>query len=63
MQREAEKVGGAVHVLNGNHETMNVSGVYRYVTSGGAAEFKRWHAIEEMSARLKASTAACVYTE
>ena len=35
VQAEAERVGGAVHVINGNHETMNVAGQYRYVTRGG----------------------------
>jgi len=36
---EAEAVGGAVHVLNGNHELMNSYLDYRYVTEGGFADF------------------------
>jgi hypothetical protein len=31
--------GGAVHALVGNHEVMNVSGDFRYVTAGGFAAF------------------------
>lgn len=32
--RQAAAAGGALHVLNGNHESMNVAGQYRYVTRG-----------------------------
>ncbi len=39
LRAEAEKSGGAVHVLNGNHELMNAYGDYRYVTPGGFADF------------------------
>jgi len=39
LAREAELAGGAVHVLNGNHETMNVELDLRYVTGGGFADF------------------------
>jgi hypothetical protein len=39
LRRSAAAAGGAVHVLNGNHETMNVAGQYRYATRGGVA---RW---------------------
>lgn len=39
LQKEATKAGGAVHVLNGNHETMNVAGDFRYVTPGALRAF------------------------
>ena len=39
VQREAAAAGGAVHVLNGNHEFMNALGDLRYVTPGGYADF------------------------
>jgi hypothetical protein len=37
---EARAAGGAVHVLLGNHETMNAAGDFRYVTPGGWADFE-----------------------
>jgi hypothetical protein len=39
LEAEAARAGGAVHVLNGNHEFMNVRGNMRYVTPGGFAAF------------------------
>ena len=39
LEREATAAGGAVHVLNGNHEYMNAAGDFRYVTPGGMADF------------------------
>lgn len=39
LREAAEKSGGAVHVLNGNHELMNAYRDYRYVTPGGFADF------------------------
>ena len=40
LRREAAAAGGALHTLNGNHETMNVSGRHRYATPGGHADFQ-----------------------
>lgn len=40
LRAEAEAAGGAMHVLNGNHELMNVAGDLRYVTPGGFADFE-----------------------
>jgi hypothetical protein len=34
LQRQATAAGGALWVLNGNHETMNVGGNFRYATKG-----------------------------
>jgi hypothetical protein len=39
LTAEAKAAGGALHVLNGNHETMNVLGDFRYVTPGARAAF------------------------
>ena len=36
---QAHAAGGAVHVVLGNHETMNVQRDYRYVTDGGWLDF------------------------
>jgi hypothetical protein len=40
LQHEAQAAGGAVHILNGNHEYMNALGDLRYVTPGGLADFE-----------------------
>ncbi len=39
IREEADRAGGAVHVLNGNHELMNAYLDFRYVTEGGFADF------------------------
>lgn len=39
LAAEAQAAGGAVYVLHGNHETMNVQLDLRYVTAGGFADF------------------------
>lgn len=39
LATQAEAAGGAVHVLNGNHEVMNALGDLRYVTPEGFDDF------------------------
>jgi hypothetical protein len=39
LQEEAAAAGGAVHVLVGNHEAMNLVGDLRYVSAGDYAQF------------------------
>jgi hypothetical protein len=39
LEGEAKTAGGALHVLNGNHELMNAAGDLRYVTAGGFVDF------------------------
>jgi hypothetical protein len=39
LAEEARAAGGALHVLNGNHEVMNVQGDFRYVTADGFRDF------------------------
>ena len=39
LESEAKAAGGAVHILNGNHELMNAAGDFRYVTPGGMTDF------------------------
>jgi hypothetical protein len=40
LSAAAAEAGGAIHVLNGNHELMNAYLDYRYVTDGGWADFE-----------------------
>src|SRR5688500_7048381 len=39
LSSEAAAAGGALHVLNGNHEVMNVQGDFRYVTEDGFRDY------------------------
>ena len=40
LQIEAEAAGGALHLLNGNHELMNSRLDFRYITEGGFVDFE-----------------------
>ncbi|MFG1691479.1 metallophosphoesterase [Gemmatimonadota bacterium] len=40
LGEEASLAGGAVHVLNGNHELMHAYHDFRYVTEGGYADYQ-----------------------
>ena len=42
LDKEAKKAGGAVYVMNGNHEVLNISGDFRYVTRGAFGETTRF---------------------
>ena len=39
LAEQAHQAGGVIHILLGNHETMNVEEDFRYVTDGGWADF------------------------
>lgn len=54
LQDEAEAAGGAVHLLNGNHELMNARPDLRYVTAGGFADFQDAVVIAEEDSLLLA---------
>jgi len=53
VRAEAESKGGAVHVLNGNHELMNAAGDMRYVTPGGFSDFEDVDGLVLDSAELR----------
>eukprot|EP00242_Pyramimonas_sp_CCMP2087_P005255 CAMPEP_0198199752 /NCGR_PEP_ID=MMETSP1445-20131203/2930_1 /TAXON_ID=36898 /ORGANISM="Pyramimonas sp., Strain CCMP2087" /LENGTH=443 /DNA_ID=CAMNT_0043869643 /DNA_START=195 /DNA_END=1526 /DNA_ORIENTATION=+ len=42
LQTEAKEAGGAVHLLNGNHEVLNIAGDFRYVTQGAFVESEQF---------------------
>lgn len=42
LGKEAKKAGGAVYVMNGNHEVLNISGDFRYVSRGAFGETMRF---------------------
>lgn len=53
LQQEATAAGGALHILNGNHETMNVGGRFRYATAQGRVDFIRWQIAQKLAATMK----------
>ncbi len=53
LEREAEKAGGKLHILNGNHETMNVAGRFNYATLPGLADFYQWQLMQSWGSSLK----------
>ncbi len=53
LESEAEAAGGAVHILNGNHELMNAAGDFRYVTPGGMADFADAPGVDATAARVR----------
>lgn len=58
LQVEAQAAGGALHILNGNHELMNARLDLRYVTEGGFADFQDAVVIEEEDSLLLANKPA-----
>jgi len=56
LRGEAQAAGGAVHVLNGNHEVMNVQADFRYVTPDGFHDFSGGHP-DALHAQLTAELA------
>jgi hypothetical protein len=54
LRDEARAAGGAVHVLNGNHELMNARPDLRYVTEGGFEDFQDAVTITEEDSLLLA---------
>lgn len=51
LQKEAAAEGGALHVLNGNHETMNVMGDLRYATAGALSRADKYMRGQGLCAR------------
>jgi len=52
LERQAEAAGSALHVLNGNHELMNVALDFRYVTPLSLASFKEFAGAKATGAAL-----------
>lgn len=52
LSEEASAAGGALHVLNGNHEFMNTAGDLRYVTPGGFDDFEDVQGLDVGDPRL-----------
>ncbi|KAL9237524.1 hypothetical protein vseg_012060 [Gypsophila vaccaria] len=42
LKRQAEKSGGKLITMNGNHEIMNIDGDFRYITKESLDEFRNW---------------------
>lgn len=54
LESQAKVAGGALHILNGNHETMNVAGDFRYVTPDGLRDFYSEQGNQPQAMRLPA---------
>ena len=51
LDKQARLFGGAFHMLNGNHESLNVAGDFRYVTPGAFWESAMAAGLDEAEAR------------
>ena len=61
LKEQAKLRGGDVFLLNGNHESLNICGDFRYVTSGGFLESARVAGLPpEMAGRFQAQLKARV---
>jgi TPR repeat protein len=58
LEPQAEQAGGKVHVLLGNHESMNLYGDLRYVSPGEIAAFRDDHSEEVRRKLLPANAPA-----
>ena len=54
LRAEARDAGGELIVMNGNHETLNAAGRFRYAKPAGAEDFRRWRGRQLFGAALKA---------
>ncbi|ACO63374.1 predicted protein, partial [Micromonas commoda] len=55
LRKEARDAGGELIVMNGNHETLNVAGRFRYAFEPGIEDFRRWRGRQLLGAALKAN--------
>lgn len=53
LKKEAEEAGGRLVVLNGNHETMNVMGDFRYVAAGAMNGFDSFEPASPLSIQVE----------
>lgn len=53
LEGEARAAGGAMHILNGNHELMNAAGDFRYVTPGGMTDFADAPGVDVTAERVR----------
>lgn len=64
LQQEAQDSGGALYVMNGNHETMNIAGRFRYATPKALKQFSRWNVVQSVGQSMKRKCACQIgYSE
>lgn len=56
LEKEAEAAGGRLVVLNGNHETMNVLGDFRYVTPEAMNSFDSYQPASPLSIQVEGAS-------
>ena len=60
LEQEAAESGGALYVMNGNHETMNIGGRFRYATPKALTDFARWNILQTVGQSLKRKCACSI---